>query len=46
MENSMLNNLPIDPLIIIAGFSVLSLVLLVVVIICIVKKSDRSHVVL
>ncbi len=39
MENSMLNNLPIDPLIIIAGFSVLSLVLLVVVIICIVKMN-------
>lgn len=35
----MLYNLPIDPLILIAGFSVLSVVLLVVVIICIIKMN-------
>ena len=37
MENSMLYNLPIDPMALIIGFSILSLVLLIVVIICIVK---------
>lgn len=37
MENSMLYRLPIDPMMLIIGFSVLSLVLLVVVIICIIK---------
>lgn len=37
MENNMLYRLPIDPVILIIGFSVLSLVLLVVVIICIIK---------
>lgn len=39
MENSLLNRLPIDPAILILGFSVLSLVLLIVVIICIVKMN-------
>lgn len=39
MENSMLYKLPIDPMILIIGFSILSLVLLVVVIICIVKMN-------
>jgi len=39
MDNSMLYNLPIDPMILIIGFSVLSIVLLVVVIICIVKMN-------
>ena len=33
----MLYNLPIDPMALIIGFSILSLVLLIVVIICIVK---------
>lgn len=37
MENSMLNSMPFDPMILIIGFSVLSLVLLVTVIICIIK---------
>lgn len=37
MENSLLYNLPFDPLILIIGFSILSFVLLVVVIICIIK---------
>lgn len=37
MENSMLYSLPIDPMVLIIGFSILSLVLLIVVIICIVK---------
>lgn len=39
MENSLLYNLPFDPLILIIGFSVLSFVLLVVVIICIIKMN-------
>ena len=39
MENSMLYQLPIDPMLLISGFSVLSLVLLVVVIICIIKMN-------
>ena len=39
MENSMLYNLPIDPMIIILGFSALTLVLLVTVIVCIVKMN-------
>ena len=37
MENSMLYSIPIDPMVLIVGFSILSLVLLIVVIICIVK---------
>ena len=37
MENSMLYNLPIDPMALIVGFSILSVALLIVVIICIVK---------
>lgn len=37
MENSMLYSIPIDPMVLIIGFSILSLVLLIVVIICIVK---------
>lgn len=39
MENSILNYLPFDPAVLIIGFSVLSLVLLIVVIICIVKMN-------
>ena len=39
MENSILNNLPIDPMILILGFSMLSLVLLIVVIVCIIKMN-------
>ena len=39
MENSILYNLPIDPMIIILGFSALTLVLLVTVIVCIVKMN-------
>ena len=37
MENSILYSLPIDPMIIILGFSALTLVLLITVIVCIVK---------
>ena len=36
-NNSLLNQLPFDPMILIIGFSVLSLVLLIAVIICILK---------
>ncbi len=39
MENSIINYLPFDPAVLIIGFSVLSLVLLIVVIICIVKMN-------
>lgn len=39
MKNSLLYNLPFDPLILIIGFSVLSFILLVVVIICIIKMN-------
>lgn len=39
MENSILYQLPIDPFLIIAGFSVLSITLLIVVIICIIKMN-------
>lgn len=39
MENNMLYNLPIDPMMLVIGFSVLSLVLLIVVIICIIKMN-------
>lgn len=42
-NNSMLNSLPFDPMILIIGFSVLSLVLLVVVIICIMKMNKLYH---
>lgn len=39
MDNSLLYNLPIDPIMLVIGFSVLSLVLLIVVIICIIKMN-------
>lgn len=39
MNDSMLYNLPIDPMLLIIGFSALSLVLLVAVIICIIKMN-------
>lgn len=39
MENSMLNRLPFDPIILIIGFSVLSLALLIAFIICIAKMN-------
>ena len=39
MENRVIYNFPIDPIVLIAGFSVLSVVLLIVVIICIVKMN-------
>lgn len=39
MENSMLYNLPFDPLILIIGFSILSLVLLIAFIVCIIKMN-------
>lgn len=39
MENSMLNRLPFDPIILIIGFSVLSLALLIAFIICITKMN-------
>lgn len=42
-NNSILNSLPFDPIILIIGFSVLSLVLLVVVIICIMKMNKLYH---
>lgn len=39
MENSLLYHLPIDPMLLIVGFSVLSVVLLIAVIVCIVKMN-------
>ena len=39
MENSMLYNLPFDPMILIIGFSMLSLVLLIAFIVCIIKMN-------
>ena len=39
MENSMLYSLPFDPMILIIGFSALSLVLLVAFIVCIIKMN-------
>lgn len=39
MENSMLYRLPFDPIFLIIGFSILTIVLLVAVIICIVKMN-------
>ena len=42
-NNSLLFSLPFDPLILIIGFSVLSLVLLIVVIICIIKMNKLYH---
>ena len=39
MENSMLYNLPFDPMILLIGSSVLSLVLLIAFIVCIVKMN-------
>ncbi|HIQ92192.1 MAG TPA: DUF4446 family protein, partial [Candidatus Copromonas avistercoris] len=39
MESSMLNHFPIDPMVLVIGFSALSLALLAVVIICIVKMN-------